>query len=53
MWKKQDDLAAAQSDLVASDNPDLASLGDALVRSSSERTAPRQHRPARSPKACA
>jgi len=32
MWKKQDD-AAAPSDLVSSDNPDLASLGDALVQS--------------------
>jgi hypothetical protein len=32
MWKKQDD-AASPSDLVSSDNPDLASLGDALVQS--------------------
>lgn len=33
MWRKQDDDAAAPSDLVSSDNPDLASLGDALVQS--------------------
>jgi hypothetical protein len=32
MWKKQDD-AASPSDLVSTDNPDLASLGDALVQS--------------------